>query len=50
VNTSFLLVLASFGTKWQHSSLLDATWGQLQQRARSTKKVRPRLAAPAVIL
>ena len=26
------------------------TRGQLQQRARSTKKVRPRLAAPAAIL
>ncbi len=41
---------ARFGTKWQHSSLLDATCGQLQQRARSTTKGRPWLAAPAAIL
>ena len=43
-------MLARFRAKWQHSSLLDAPEGQLQHRARSTKKLRPRLTALAAIL
>ena len=50
MNTRFLSVLARVGAKRQHSSLLDAPKGQLQQRARSTKKLRPLLTTPAVIL
>ncbi len=48
--TRFLSVLACFGAKRQHSSLLDAPEGQLQHRARSTKKLRPQLTTPAAIL
>ncbi len=48
--TRFLSVLTCFGAKRQHSSLLDVIWGRLQDRARSTKKLRPQLIAPTAIL
>ena len=51
MNTSFLLVLARV---WDARGNTHLCWtrafGQLQQRARSTKKRRPRLAAPAAML
>jgi len=48
MNTSFLHVLASERSGNTH--LFWTHQGQLQQRAHSTKKVRPRLAAPLGIL
>ena len=50
MNTSFLSVLARLGQSGNTHLLPSAPQGQLQHRARSTKKHRPPLTAPAAIL